>query len=291
MSECQALSGVDPYDHFGLSYFFGPEHQTVKCFNAVQSFGINFMFRRYAKDLGLSLHDFDVLNIGVGSGQHWVVTDLTNWNMMVNMIDGSAIATYDTSDPARCDRLDWSRITDFDRSLAMLRAAATWYPEKHLGRPAQILGDAIDCPVSDGSFDIVLAALCDHIADHERFYQQALRVLKPGGIFIVTYPHRELMTAIRTKIYGIDPAFTQFNVAGRKFLIESLILLPKEVRNRLQVAGFEVMGFRTLYPYPRIPFIFRSISPTIEKARLIMGTSIEKTPILTWGVGRKPISH
>ena len=50
-----------------------------------------------------------------------------------------------------------------------------------------IVGDAEDLPFEVESFDIVIATfLIVHLKDLERFFDEVYRVLKPGGLFLVT---------------------------------------------------------------------------------------------------------
>lgn len=54
-----------------------------------------------------------------------------------------------------------------------------------------IPGDANDLPVADDTADAVLLLdVIEHIAEPERTIGQAARVLRPGGVLIVTVPHR-----------------------------------------------------------------------------------------------------
>ena len=51
----------------------------------------------------------------------------------------------------------------------------------------KIVGEAEDLPFGDNSFDIVIATfLIVHLKDLERFFDEVYRVLKPGGLFLVT---------------------------------------------------------------------------------------------------------
>jgi demethylmenaquinone methyltransferase/2-methoxy-6-polyprenyl-1,4-benzoquinol methylase len=50
-----------------------------------------------------------------------------------------------------------------------------------------VVGDAEDLPFPDASFDVVTAAfLIVHLKDPRRFFDEVYRVLKPGGMFLVT---------------------------------------------------------------------------------------------------------
>jgi len=50
-------------------------------------------------------------------------------------------------------------------------------------RPEFMVGDATDMPFDDASFDRILALECAfHFPDRRRFFAEALRVLRPGGV-------------------------------------------------------------------------------------------------------------
>lgn len=52
-----------------------------------------------------------------------------------------------------------------------------------------ILGDALNLPVADGSFDVVIMNdFMEHIYDPEKALQEALRVLAPGGRVYINFP-------------------------------------------------------------------------------------------------------
>lgn len=53
-------------------------------------------------------------------------------------------------------------------------------------------GDAESLPYDDDSFDFVfMTEALEHMLDYDRALSEAHRVLKPGGIFIVTVPNRD----------------------------------------------------------------------------------------------------
>nr|A0A075D5I4.1 RecName: Full=Picrinine-N-methytransferase; Short=RsPiNMT; AltName: Full=Gamma-tocopherol-like methyltransferase PiNMT; Short=RsTLMT [Rauvolfia serpentina]AHH02780.1 tocopherol-like methyltransferase [Rauvolfia serpentina] len=56
------------------------------------------------------------------------------------------------------------------------------------------VGDALDMPYKDGTFDLVFTIQCiEHIQDKEKFIREMVRVAAPGApIVIVSYAHRNL---------------------------------------------------------------------------------------------------
>jgi GT2 family glycosyltransferase/2-polyprenyl-3-methyl-5-hydroxy-6-metoxy-1,4-benzoquinol methylase len=57
-------------------------------------------------------------------------------------------------------------------------------------------GSAIDLPIDGASVDVVVSfETLEHFADHERFALEVRRVLRPGGLFIVSTPDRTVYSA------------------------------------------------------------------------------------------------
>ncbi len=75
-------------------------------------------------------------------------------------------------------------------SAASVAHAVAAYPRDNL-RFAE--GDAVLIPASDASFDAVVSFdTIEHFAAHERFIGEVRRVLRPGGIFIISTPDRDI---------------------------------------------------------------------------------------------------
>ena len=64
----------------------------------------------------------------------------------------------------------------------------------------KVIGDAESIDFPDESFDIVIATfLIVHLKDLKRFFDEAYRVLKPGGLFLVTNINQRKPPAVKTK--------------------------------------------------------------------------------------------
>jgi len=101
---------------------------------------------------------------------------------------------------------------------------------------ATILGDARDIPAPAGSFDL---ALCVHVLEHvwedRRVMGELHRVLKPGGVAIVTVPIR------LDRDTHEDPAITDPKERQRVFGEYSHVrYYGRDLADRLSGAGFEV---------------------------------------------------
>jgi SAM-dependent methyltransferase len=80
-----------------------------------------------------------------------------------------------------------------DVTPEMLQACASNHPEVRLQ-----LGYAESLPFKENSFNVVTCySFLDHLESTERFYSEAMRVLKPGGVFYFGLsPNREFYVAL-----------------------------------------------------------------------------------------------
>jgi len=177
------------------------------------------------------MEELDVLNIGVGTGQNR--SDLCIYSLGL------------------CgERVSDHKLTDFDISDVMRYAAMKLIPstislartkgyERHV---TSIRGDAtfLSNHFEENMFDVVLAGLCDHIHPQEKMYREVFKVLRKGGIFIVTYPHKDVATVIRTEIYGIDPNYTRYIIDGKQYTLRSFAAKPRDVARLFKKTGYIV---------------------------------------------------
>lgn len=290
-------------DRLGEDYR-SDKHRSVKFNNDVQRYPIIYACRDQARRLKKPLEELDVLNIGVGGGQQRY--DLCICSLGLG-----------------CGRVSDHRLVDFDVSQTMLDAASKLFPskiflerwEKTKENVKRVKGDATDLPkyFKEDTFDIVVAGLCDHIHPQEKMYRGALKVLKKDGIFITTYPHKDLATVTRKNIYHIDPDYTRYIIDGKEYIMHSYAPLPDDVSHLFMKTGFTDVHARTLNANSVfLPIEMMSngtqkadeihwqsgktgachglgyaIPDTMIRAQKRLGVPIEKLPVLAFGEGRK----
>lgn len=89
-------------------------------------------------------------------------------------------------------------------------------------------GDMCAMPYKDGTFDLVIAAFAIvHLKSLDKFFDEVYRVLKPGGIFILTNINQKKAPKLWTE-------------QGEKLIVESYYNLPEHVIKSLQKAFFKI---------------------------------------------------
>jgi ubiquinone/menaquinone biosynthesis C-methylase UbiE len=90
-----------------------------------------------------------------------------------------------------------------------------------------VVGDAENLPFAKESFDIVIAAfLIVHLKNPRQFFDEAYRVLKDGGIFVVTNINQKNPPLVKTKT--------------ERVIIESFYHRPEKIRELLEELAFGV---------------------------------------------------
>ena len=111
----------------------------------------------------------------------------------------------------------WDRVMYSDVSSSALKML-----KKIHGRGQYVVADAMNLPFQDGMFSHVIASeVLEHLEDDRRALSEIARVAKPGGILIVTFPHRRFY-------FGHDDRFVRHY---RRYEMPEMIL-------RLEEAGF-----------------------------------------------------
>jgi 2-polyprenyl-3-methyl-5-hydroxy-6-metoxy-1,4-benzoquinol methylase len=82
-----------------------------------------------------------------------------------------------------------SNVTGVDLSAAAVDHARATYPTANL----QFLqGDCCDIPLPAASVDAVVSfETIEHVSDHDRVYAEFRRVLRPGGLLLISCPEKQ----------------------------------------------------------------------------------------------------
>lgn len=205
--------------------------------NRVISFGIDVKWRKKVIKLVADTNPDSVLDIATGTG-----------DLAINMTKTGA-----------------TRIVGLDLSEGMLSVGRKKIDEKGLtGKIEMIQGDSEALPFEDNTFDAITVAFgVRNFEDLEKGLAEILRVLKPGGIFVI------LETSVPTKfpfkqgyhfytknlLPIIGKLFSKDKVAY-SYLSESAAAFPygERLNNILRKIGFinvedkpQTMGVATIY--------------------------------------------
>ena len=113
-----------------------------------------------------------------------------------------------------------ARVIALDVSPKMLEIIKNEQIEK-------IVGDAESLPFKNETFDIVTAAfLTVHLKDPTRFFDEAYRVLKDGGVLAITNINQKVPPQVKTK--------------QGKIIIESFYHRPEKIKEILESLAFQV---------------------------------------------------
>lgn len=91
-------------------------------------------------------------------------------------------------------------------------------------------------PFADATFDIILASeVVEHLAQAEIFLQDARRVLKPGGVLLLTTPN----------LWDIRRVFSGKNWSGYRDPSHINLMTPRRLQQLLTAAGYATVDWKT----------------------------------------------
>ena len=91
-------------------------------------------------------------------------------------------------------------VVGVELSVEATTHAKAAYPEENL---EFISGDATQIPLSDATVDVVVSfETLEHLPDQDKFFNEVRRVLRPGGLLIVSTPDRHVHSGIGM---GVNP--------------------------------------------------------------------------------------
>jgi demethylmenaquinone methyltransferase / 2-methoxy-6-polyprenyl-1,4-benzoquinol methylase len=159
-------------------------------------------------------------------------------------------------------KADRPEVFALDFSQNMLDVAAEKAKKRHAGRIIFVNADAADLPFPDGYFDSAGIAFAFRNLTYRnphttRYLSEVLRVLRPGGRFIIIESSQPESNYVKYLYRLYLRLFTrplgQFISGDRQayaYLAESAAHFPgaRQVKNSLLEAGFSKVTFRKLFP-------------------------------------------
>lgn len=133
----------------------------------------------------------------------------------------------------------WDRVVYSDVSSSALKML-----QKIHGRGQYVVADAMNLPFVDESFSHVISSeVLEHLEDDRRALKEIARVTRPGGVLIVTFPHRHFYFAHDDRFvchyrrYELPEMMHQLEEAGFHAAEVQKVLGPLEKLTMLAVTG------------------------------------------------------
>ena len=110
-------------------------------------------------------------------------------------------------------------------------------------------GDACTLPLEDASFDVVVSfETLEHLHDQDKFLAEVRRVLRPGGLFIVSTPDRDIYSPVGTPpnpFHVHELTMSEFTCALRRRFAQVALATQRPM------IGSVILG-EVLHPIPRV---------------------------------------
>jgi SAM-dependent methyltransferase len=136
-------------------------------------------------------------------------------------------------------------------------------PEERLGKAFTKVDLDQPLPWSDGTFDAVFSTEgIEHLENHFSFLREVGRILKPGGLLILTTPN---IAALRSRVRFFGSGFfgrdsRPLNEASRHPLHHIGLATFPELRYELHMSGFRLMEVRHTHIKP-ISYFYAIYAP------------------------------
>ncbi|WP_396178285.1 bifunctional demethylmenaquinone methyltransferase/2-methoxy-6-polyprenyl-1,4-benzoquinol methylase UbiE [Flavobacterium sp.] len=205
--------------------------------NRVISFGIDVKWRKKVLKLVADTHPESILDIATGTG-----------DLALLMTQTSA-----------------TKIIGLDISAGMLEVGRKKISEKKLDAKIEmVLGDSEKIPYDDASFDAITVAFgVRNFETLEKGLAEILRVLKPGGIFVILetsvperFPYKQGYTFYSKNILPLIGKLFSKDNSAYQYLSDSASVFPygEALNNILRKIGFievkaspQTFGVATIY--------------------------------------------
>lgn len=156
----------------------------------------------------------------------------------------------------------WDRVVYSDVSASALKML-----QKIHGRGQYVVADAMNLPFGDDSFSHVISSeVLEHLEDDRRSLKEIARVTQPGGVLIVTFPHRHFYFAHDDRFvchyrrYELPEMILRLEEAGFCTLEVEKVLGPLEKLTMLAVTGFVSL----VQKFPRKELVSKAHVPPPE---------------------------
>ena len=180
------------------------------------------------------------------------------------------------------------RVTLLDSSPAVIDAArGIFKANRHAQRADFVVGNALDLPFPDASFDVVISmGLLEHFQDVRKVLSEQVRILKRGGIFIgYVVPESEnvqkLFTPVNQLLAKAWRISSKTPKAQRKHSIYRSLYDSNDYTRWLKPLGVRGIQAVGVYPFPAISpspeFPFTLMPPEYEKALVDCYNNLLKT--------------
>ena len=234
---------VTPYKDSGL----GKKEQVAQMFNTISgkydglnrviSFGIDVKWRKKVLKLVTNTNPENVLDIATGTGDLAILMTKTGAKEIVGL----------------------------DISEGMLEVGRKKIAERKLdNKKKMVLGDSENIPFEDNSFDAITVAFgVRNFENLEKGLAEILRVLKPGGIFViletsvpVKFPYKQGYSFYTKYILPLIGKIFSKDKSAYAYLCESASVFPhgEMLNNILRKIGFievknmpQTFGVATIY--------------------------------------------
>ncbi|RJQ34456.1 class I SAM-dependent methyltransferase [Candidatus Parcubacteria bacterium] len=146
-----------------------------------------------------------------------------------------------------------------------------------------VVGDAYSLPFEDNAFDVAIAmGLIEYLEDQARYLNETHRILRQGGIAIITFPNRpapfRFIGRVLLKIarlFGKKP--TPGNVTHREYT-------AKGAKRLMEAHGFTVTE-TVYYNFKLIPYPFDLWLPHLTVIQSRIFEYLDRTPLKWFGTG------
>ncbi|MEK7649528.1 MAG: class I SAM-dependent methyltransferase [Patescibacteria group bacterium] len=123
---------------------------------------------------------------------------------------------------------------DLHKETDAVKRMLDWYQVSNV---ELISGDIMAMPFADALFDAcVIVSTLEDIHESERAAREIARIVKPGGLVVISFPVKNIITDSFFKLVGEDPEDIHpsdhnyiLGFLGKQFTIEKRLLLPSFV--------------------------------------------------------------